>query len=141
VSRARQLALAATVLVVLVLAGSLVAGLVGDRPADSAPPSSPAAAPRAARVRVEVLNAAGIPGLARTVTDHLRDRGFDVVYFGNGRGFSPDTSLVLDRAAHPDAARQVADALGIRRVLSRPDSTLYLDVTVVLGKDWKRGEK
>lgn len=139
-SRARQLALAATVLVVLVLAGSLVAGLGGDRPEQTDSPPSPSAAPRAARVRVEVLNAAGIPGLARTVTDRLRDRGFDVVYFGNGRGFSPDTSLVLDRAAHPDAARRVADALGIRRVLSRPDSTLYLDVTVVLGRDLK-GEK
>jgi hypothetical protein len=138
VSRARQLALAGTVLLVLLLAGSLVAGLRGGRPADTAPPPAPGAPPRAGRVRVEVLNAAGIPGLARTVTDRLRDRSFDVVYFGNGRGFSPDTSLVLDRAAHPDAARQVADALGIHRVLSRPDSTLYLDVTVVLGKDWER---
>jgi hypothetical protein len=137
VSRARQLALAGTVLLVLVLVGSLVAGLGGDRPEEDASPASSAAAPRPARVRVEVLNAAGIPGLARTVTDRLRDRGFDVVYFGNGRGFSPDTSLVLDRATHPDAARQVAAALGIRRVLSRPDSTLYLDVTVVLGKDLK----
>jgi hypothetical protein len=137
VSRARQLALAGTVLLVLVLAGSLVAGLGGDRPEEAASPPSSSAEPRAARVRVEVLNAAGIPGLARAVTERLRDRGFDVVYFGNGRGFSPDTSLVLDRAAHPDAARRVGDALGIRRVLSRPDSTLYLDVTVVLGKDWK----
>lgn len=137
-SRARQLALAGTVLLVLLLVGSLVAGLGGDRTGGAASPAPSSSAPRPGRVRVEVLNAAGVPGLARTVTDRLRDRGFDVVYFGNGRGFSPDTSLVLDRAAHPDAARQVADALGIRRVLARPDSTLYLDVTVVLGKDLKR---
>ncbi|MEC9298968.1 MAG: LytR C-terminal domain-containing protein, partial [Gemmatimonadota bacterium] len=31
------------------------------------------------RVRVEVLNAGGREDMARLATDHLRDRGFDVV--------------------------------------------------------------
>ncbi|MBD0321654.1 MAG: LytR C-terminal domain-containing protein, partial [Gemmatimonadetes bacterium] len=88
-------------------------------------------------VRVQVLNASGRPGLAREATRVLRDRGFDVLEFGNGRGFSPDSSMVLDRAGRLEVARQVADAVGIRHVAARPDSNLYLDATVVLGKDWK----
>ena len=88
------------------------------------------------RVRVEVLNAAGVPGLARAATDRLRDAGFDVVFFGNSRAFEPDSSLVLDRAGKEGPAGEVARVLEIPRVASRPDSTLYLDVTVVLGKDW-----
>ena len=46
--------------------------------------------------------------------------------------------MVLDRVGQVDYAREVADALGIPRVTSQPDSNLYLDVTVVLGEDWSR---
>lgn len=99
--------------------------------------ADPARADRAgARIRVEVLNAAGRPGLARHGTERLRARGFDVVYFGNAPGGQPDSSVVIDRAGDLAAARSVADALHIRNVVSRPDSNLYLDVTVILSSDW-----
>lgn len=90
----------------------------------------------AERVRVEVLNGAGRAGLAREATEHLRDRGFDVVYFGNAREFGVDSSIVLDRVGREEVARAVAKALGIATVRSTPDSTLHLDVTVILGQDW-----
>ena len=88
------------------------------------------------RVRVEVLNAAGLPKLARTATDALRDVGFDVVYFGNAGSFDRGSSVVLDRVGDVAAARAVADALGIRSVRSEPDSNLFVDVSVLLGKAW-----
>ncbi len=88
------------------------------------------------RVRVEVLNAGGLSGVAREATGALRDRGFDVVYFGNAGTFSEDSSVVLDRAGPLDAARIVADVLGIRDVRTQPDSNLYVDVTVRLGPEW-----
>jgi hypothetical protein len=104
--------------------------------ADGGQPAAPVRPPTG-RVRVQVLNATRTSGLARTATDVLRDRGFDVVEMGNARGFSPDSSVVLDRVGHVEPARQVADALGIRRVESKRDSNLVLDVTVVLGSDWR----
>lgn len=88
------------------------------------------------RVRVEVLNAAGLPKLARTATDAIRDVGFDVVYFGNAGSFDRESSVVLDRVGDVAAARAVADALGIRSVRSEPDSNLFVDVSVLLGKAW-----
>lgn len=88
------------------------------------------------RIEVEVLNAAGQTGLARSATERLRDRGFDVVYFGNAREFDRDSSVVIDRVGDPARARAVADALGIKLVQSVPDTTLLLSVTVLLGKDW-----
>jgi hypothetical protein len=94
-----------------------------------------------ARVRVEVRNAAGRAGLARAATDVLRDQGFDVVFYGNAESFDKDSSVVLDRVGRVDLARDVADALGIPRVLSQPDSNLYLDATVVLGEDWSAPER
>ncbi|HEX8358502.1 MAG TPA: LytR C-terminal domain-containing protein [Longimicrobium sp.] len=138
--RLQTIGIFATLIAVAVLVGSLVAGVVSRRsPAPAPVATAPQAAPTApaGRVRVQVLNASGRPGLAREATRKLRDRGFDVVEFGNGKGFPPDSSVVLDRSGKVDMARQVADAVGIRRIAARPDSNLYLDVTVVLGRDWK----
>lgn len=89
------------------------------------------------RIRVEVLNAGGEPGMARVATEQLRDLGFDVVYFGNAESFGRDSTVVLDRSGELEAARAVGEALGSRSVLSEPDTNLYLDVTVLLGREWE----
>ncbi|HLL84731.1 MAG TPA: LytR C-terminal domain-containing protein [Longimicrobium sp.] len=133
----------ATLVAVAVLIGSFAAQYLNPRSRAAAPAraDSPAIAGAeavpAGRVRVQVLNASGRPGLAREATRVLRDRGFDVLEFGNGKGFPPDSSVVLDRTGRTEVARQVADAVNIRRVTARPDSNLYLDATVVLGRDWR----
>ena len=105
-----------------------------ERPAPAPALNSTAAG--LGRVRVEVLNAGGTEGMARLATDHLRDRGFDVVFFGNADAFGQDSTIVLDRSARPRAAAAVGQALGTNRVESRPDANLYLDATVMLGTDW-----
>lgn len=89
------------------------------------------------RVRVEVLNAGGVSGMARAATEELRDVGFDVVSFGNAEAFDPERpSEVVDRVGRTDVARAVATALGIDNVQTDPDPNLYVDVTVVVGHDW-----
>ena len=125
-----------TLLLVLVLIGSLVAGLGGGE--DQAPITGPDAEEPVARVRVEVLNAAGVSGLARAVTERLRADGFDVVYYGNAAGFGPDTSWVLARTGKLEMAENVAESIDVRRVADRPDSTRYVDVSVIVGRDWNR---
>ena len=143
--RLQTVGLFVLLLVVAVLVGSLAAGLMGRGggaggdavAADSGrSPAKPSVPRPSGRVRVEVLNASGVPGLARRGTDALRDGGFDVVSYGNAPGFQPDSSLVLDRVGRMELARSVADAISIPRVYARPDSNVYVDVTVVLGKDW-----
>jgi hypothetical protein len=119
---------------------SFVASLTGV-PGGAHGPADPT--PDASSIRVEVLNAAGQAGLARTATERLRGRGFDVVYFGNAPAFGQDSSVVVARTGRLDDAHEVARALGIKSVESQPDSTLLLEVTVVLGSDWppKPGQK
>lgn len=92
--------------------------------------------PAAAPIRVEVLNGAGVGGLARQATERLRGGGFDVVFFGNAARFDHARSLVLDRTGNITMARAVAAALAIDSVATAVDSTLFLDATVVLGGDW-----
>jgi hypothetical protein len=95
-----------------------------------------ARAPTDTRIRVQVINTTHARGLARRATMHLRDRGFDVVETGT-QSKTLDSTLVLDRSGHPEWARLVAGALGGARVEARPDSSRYLDVTVLLGASWR----
>jgi hypothetical protein len=88
------------------------------------------------RIRVEILNGAGVDRLAQRATEHLRELGFDVVYYGNAEDFERDSSVAIARLDNVEPARRVADALGLRQVLHQPDRNLYLDVSVVLGRDW-----
>lgn len=125
----------------LVVGGQLFDGPDGERPVrslDRAPAGEEGAAPPSTwdRIRVEVLNGGGVPGMAARVRDGLRDRGFDVVYYGNAASFDHDVTRVLARTGSLAAARAVADALGAAEVAEEPDSTLFVDVTVVLGSDW-----
>lgn len=89
------------------------------------------------RPRVEVLNGVGDRGVARRGAEVLRDRGFDVVYFGNADAFGHGATRVLDRSGRPEAAAAVARAMGLDSAVTDHDSTLYLDATVILGEDWR----
>lgn len=92
--------------------------------------------PPGVRIRVEVLNATTTPRLARQTTRMLRSRGFDVVGIGNA-GEMLDTTLVLDRTGHPEWAELVAAAMEDgAAVEARPDTSRYLDVTVLVGSSW-----
>ena len=129
----------------MVAAAFLVSFVHGVRwPLGEADPP-PAAQPRAAvdpaaapAGRVQVLNASRRSGMARMATDRLREAGFDVVEIGNLRLPEPaDSSVVLDRTGDPAVARAVAQRLGIASVRTEPDSTLFVDATVVIGMDWQ----
>lgn len=157
--RSRAL-VSAALFVALGLVGAFVVSIVADRAAGPAVErtadrvADPAADPAATKpgeaglqardagvadragVRVEILNGAGTADLARDATRRLRDHGFDVVYFGNASRFDHARSVVLDRRGHPGRARAVAAALAIDSVSTAIDSSLMLEVTVVLGDDW-----
>jgi hypothetical protein len=120
----------------LALAASAFAVALRNSPGHEPVPVPDVNDPAGRRIRVQVLNATPTRGLARRATMLLRDRGFDVVEIGTA-GEQLDSSLVLDRSGHPDWAQRVADALGGARVETRPDSSRYLDVTVLLGRTWR----
>ena len=89
--------------------------------------------PVGTRIRVEVLNTTTVRGQARRVTLYMRDAGFDVVTYA-GQGPARDSTLVLDRTGHPEWARMASEALGGAPVESRPDSTHFVDLTILVGK-------
>ncbi len=129
----RALVLAVVFAAVGAFAASLWLEIRRETPAAA---SAPAGWWEGRRIRVEVLNGAGIVQLARRATDRLREDEFDVVYYGNAEEFDRDTSVAIARLDSVEPARRVADALGLRKVRHDPDRNLYLDVTVILGRDW-----
>ena len=144
VKRARRLA-ALAVLVLLVTAAGAWWSMrdTGDSPGVQAVVRLPLVtrsvrAPEGVRIRVEVLNATSTRGLARRAMRQLRDAGFDVVDMGTAPASARrDTTLVLSRSGHDEWAALVAEALGGGRVEARPDSSRYLDVTVLLGTTYR----
>lgn len=89
-------------------------------------------------IQLDVLNGVGRTNLAQQMTDYLRSRGFDVVETGNF-GEELEKTLVIDRTGNGQAAVQVAEALGVPldQVMQKIDKTLYLDVSVYIGKDYQ----
>lgn len=90
-------------------------------------------------IQLDVLNSTGTPKLGQRCTDYLRARGFDVVEMGNYKE-AVEYTRVIDRAGNLEAAQQVAKALGIpkERVARQIDRNAYLDVSVVIGKDFRK---
>jgi len=96
----------------------------------------------AKKIQVEVLNGCGVPGIAKTVTDHLRANGYDVVKSDNYESFKVSETMVIDRRSLDKAnAIGVAKVLGVASengVAPLVNQELLLDVSVVLGHDYKK---
>ena len=91
-------------------------------------------------VQLEVLNGCGVNGIADNFTDYLRAANFDVVNIGNYRSFEVDFSLVIDRTGNIKNAFEIASKLGIGKnnIIQQVNKEYFLDVTLVIGKDYKR---
>jgi hypothetical protein len=102
-------------------------------PSDSNGPSMK----RVVSIQLEVLNGTTELRAAQKLTEALRSGGFDVVDMGNYKISNVERTTVIGRTTDKSAALSVASYLGVdkSRVLQQPDKNLYLDVSVVIGKD------
>ncbi|HEY0350920.1 MAG TPA: LytR C-terminal domain-containing protein [Gemmatimonadales bacterium] len=127
----RGLALTATVIALAAAGGLLLRPARGnDPPAHSPPP------PPKGRLQVEVLNGTQRQGAARTATRILRAQGLDVVFLGNADSLA-DSTRVIVRRGDPDRARYVAASLGAGKVVVETDTFRRVDVSVILGEDFR----
>jgi len=88
------------------------------------------------RVTVEVLNGSRRAGVARAATRMLRHRGLDVVFFGNADD-TVDSTQVIVRRGDPGRGRDVRLALGVGQIVVEPDTLRRVDVSVILGADFR----
>ena len=96
--------------------------------------SSAAAAPGPVSVSVEVLNAAGVAGLAARTADRLTQAGYTIANVADAPRSQTQTTISA-RPSATSAANQIATMLGIptSRVTSNPG--LSPDIQIILGPD------
>ena len=94
-------------------------------------------------IEVEVLNGCGVPFLAAKTTDYLRSKHFDVVYSGNAKNQLYQHTMILQRNEKIENLKKIADSFGLelddsKHIIIVPDESLCLDVTVILGADYRK---
>ena len=89
--------------------------------------------------QIDVQNATNESGIALKMTEYLRSQGFDVVEMGNKKEKDLEYTTVIDRKGDRKAAERLARTLGIpdKKIIQQVNTSLYLEATIVLGKDYK----
>jgi hypothetical protein len=89
-------------------------------------------------IQIEVMNGCGVLGVADQLTEFLRSKNFDVIQTGNYYSYDIERTLIVDRNGNQNSAKLVADALGLADdvVISQVNKNYYLDVSVIVGKDF-----
>ena len=94
-------------------------------------------------IEVEVLNGCGVPYLAAKTTDFLRSKNFDVVFSGDAKNQLYQHTMILQRNEKIESLNKIADSFGLelddsKHIIIVPDESLCLDVTVILGADYRK---
>ena len=92
---------------------------------------------------VEVLNGCGVANLAARTTDFLRSKHFDVVFEGNMENQQYQHTLIILRNEKVESLIKIANSFNIdytdiTHIQISTDESLCLDVTVILGADYRK---
>jgi hypothetical protein len=89
-------------------------------------------------VRVAILNGNGEPGIGAVIGALLAPAGFRVVAAQNAASFDvADSQIIASGDSFLDAAQQALTILGVGRVYVGPQPTGIVDITIVVGEDYK----
>jgi hypothetical protein len=89
------------------------------------------------RLRTEILNGTGVPGLVPQVARVVVPAGAQVVTTGNMPGFGQATTqVVYYRDADRAAADRLLTVLGAGKLVKEPNDIQVFDVTIIVGADF-----
>lgn len=90
------------------------------------------------QAKVEVLNGAGVAGLAQSTAEWLKRQGVNVVAYDTADRSDYPTSMIINHTGKLYTARWLAQTFRVPdgSVLSSSESGGAVDVTVILGQDW-----
>lgn len=86
--------------------------------------------------RVEVLNGAGIPGLANAGKRCLHRRGIDVIDARNADRFNYGESIIMQRRPEADV-EALGKLIGCDNIVEQRMENSLVDATIILGADYR----
>jgi hypothetical protein len=89
-------------------------------------------------IQVDVQNGTGENRVGAIFRDYLKKKGYDVVDLGNYKSTDVDKTIIIDRTGDTRKAQRIAEVLGVsgRNIIQQINRDLYLDATIVIGKDF-----
>ncbi len=87
-------------------------------------------------ISIEVLNGTSRSGLANSVAEKLKEEGYNVIKIGNYKTSTNISTSIINRT-DDDYAKQVKEFLGVGKVKTEKEDGSKVDVTVILGSDYK----
>ena len=93
-------------------------------------------------IKVEILNGCGEKGIAAKIADFLRTEHIDVIRSENADNFDYERTMLIQRSYDFTNLKTVASALDFDvnnedQVITQPSSTADVDITLILGKDYR----
>jgi len=88
-------------------------------------------------ITIEVLNGTSRNGLASSVAEKLKNEGYNVTKIGNYKTSTNISTSVINKSSG-EYAKEVKDFLGIGKVKTEIEEDSKVDVTVILGSDYKK---
>jgi hypothetical protein len=88
-----------------------------------------------ANIKVKVLNASGISGLAKKMRSLFVKEGVTVVEFGTYPGNILDQSVIINQSGNIESVRKISDLSGVHRIYHIIDSSQISSVVYIAGKD------
>lgn len=91
-------------------------------------------------IKVEVLNGCGLKGIAARTAEFLRDNHVDVVRSDNADHYDYPNTVIISRNENVESLKAVSKSFGVTlddktHIMTDPDESLGVDVTVIIGKD------
>ncbi len=91
------------------------------------------------RVRLEVLNGCGVPGIGENVAAAIDMNSFEVVSSANANNFDYPETIIIIYSEDRDtiaAAEKLQNELEVGKIESHPQVHDMSDITVIVGKDY-----
>jgi hypothetical protein len=87
---------------------------------------------------LEILNGTPLKGLANRTAEIFQSFGYDVISIGNAETDDHQATVIYDRNANAEAARNLANVIQCRSISTdpAPKSASEADFTLILGSDF-----
>jgi hypothetical protein len=87
--------------------------------------------------KVEVLNGAGVEGLAQATSEWLTAQGINVANYDTADRSDYTTSVIVNYTGKPYTTGWLAKTFNVATIIGGSDPNSPVDVRVILGADWQ----